>query len=328
MKPFVRNEDQGGGIPEWVVTFGDMMSLLLTFFIMLVSLSEIKEELEKIDELLHGALSGPTNHGTPVTGIVFGDGTGNPAGRGFKNYLKFPGWAAEADGTAHKAERLNDVIPNSHILDQYKNASNPKAHDEGTGMEIIRQCEGRLDKIVIGAGTGGTITGTATYLKERKPELMVVGVDPQGSIYTAATEDDVTTYLIEGVGEDFWPETYDPSITDRYEMVTDAQAFAMTRRLAVEEGDRVSVFPIFEALDITPVLEVRERPLRRTRFVLDTHLGRLATYLRLLGFDALYRNDAADDALARFDADFALMGLELSRFIPAVVDAFGGLDED
>jgi cystathionine beta-synthase len=68
------------------------------------------------------------------------------------------------------------------------------------------------------------------------PDIVVVGVDPEGSIYTAATDEDVTTYLIEGVGEDFWPETYDPSLTDSYEMVSDFEAFEMTRRLAVEEG--------------------------------------------------------------------------------------------
>ena len=85
-------------------------------------------------------------------------------------------------------------------------------------------------------GTGGTISGNARYLKSMNPDIEVVGVDPEGSIYTAETDDDVTTYLIEGVGEDFWPETYDPSLTDRYEMVTDLEAFEMTRRLAIEEG--------------------------------------------------------------------------------------------
>ena len=126
--------------------------------------------------------------------------------------------------------------PNHYRPDQYSNPANPQAHVLSTGPEIWKQTDGEVDVLVVGVGTGGTITGTATYLKERNPELIVVGVDPEGSIYTADTPDDVTTYLIEGVGEDFWPETYDPSITDRYEMVTDAEAFAMTRRMAVEEG--------------------------------------------------------------------------------------------
>jgi cystathionine beta-synthase len=126
--------------------------------------------------------------------------------------------------------------PGHYRPDQYSNPANPQAHVESTGPEIWRQTDGTIDILVAGVGTGGTITGTAKYLKSQKPDLEVVGVDPEGSIYTAATEDDITTYLIEGVGEDFWPESYDPSITDRYEMVTDAEAFEMTRRLAIEEG--------------------------------------------------------------------------------------------
>ena len=119
---------------------------------------------------------------------------------------------------------------------QYDNPANPAAHVASTGPEIWEQTDGQIDVYVAGVGTGGTISGTAKYLKSQKPDLVVVGVDPQGSIYTAEREEDVTTYLIEGVGEDFWPTTYDPSLTDRYEMVTDAQAFAMTRRLAAKEG--------------------------------------------------------------------------------------------
>ena len=126
--------------------------------------------------------------------------------------------------------------PGHYRPDQYSNPANPQAHVESTGPEIWRQTDGSVDILVVGVGTGGTITGTAKYLKSMKPEIEVVGVDPKGSIYTAASDEDVTTYLIEGVGEDFWPESYDPSITDRYEMVTDADAFEMTRRLAVEEG--------------------------------------------------------------------------------------------
>ncbi len=119
---------------------------------------------------------------------------------------------------------------------QYDNPANPAAHVASTGPEIWEQTDGKIDVYVAGVGTGGTISGTARYLKSQKPDLVVVGVDPEGSIYTAERDEDVTTYLIEGVGEDFWPTTYDPSLTDRYEMVTDAEAFAMTRRLAVEEG--------------------------------------------------------------------------------------------
>lgn len=126
--------------------------------------------------------------------------------------------------------------PGHYRPDQYSNPANPQAHVDSTGPEIWAQTDGEIDIFVAGVGTGGTITGTATYLKSMNPDVTVVGVDPKGSIYTAVEPEDVTTYLIEGVGEDFWPASYDPSVTDSYEMVTDAEAFAMTRRLAAEEA--------------------------------------------------------------------------------------------
>lgn len=134
------------------------------------------------------------------------------------------------------ADRLTAEIPNAYRPDQYSNPANPQAQYDTTGPEIWRQTEGTIDVLVAGVGTGGTISGTGRFLKEQNPQVMVVGVDPVGSIFTAATAADVTTYLIEGVGEDFWPETFDPGVVDRYEMVTDEQAFKMTRRLAVVEG--------------------------------------------------------------------------------------------
>lgn len=126
--------------------------------------------------------------------------------------------------------------PGHYRPDQYSNPANPQAHVVSTGPEIWEQTDGEIDIFVAGVGTGGTISGNAKYLKSMNPDIEVVGIDPEGSIYTAETEADVTTYLIEGVGEDFWPETYDPDLTDRYEMVGDAEAFEVTRRLAVEEG--------------------------------------------------------------------------------------------
>ena len=126
--------------------------------------------------------------------------------------------------------------PNHYQPDQYTNPANPQAHALSTGPEIWDQTGGEISIFVAGVGTGGTISGNARFLKQQNPDIRVVGVDPEGSIYTAATDDDVATYLIEGVGEDFWPETYDPELTDSYEMVTDAEAFEMTRRLATEEG--------------------------------------------------------------------------------------------
>lgn len=126
--------------------------------------------------------------------------------------------------------------PGHYRPDQYSNPANPAAHVVSTGPEIWKQTDGEIDILVAGVGTGGTIGGTASYLKNMNPNIEVVGVDPKGSIYTAESIAEVTTYLIEGVGEDFWPETYDPSLVERYEMVDDAEAFAMTRRLAIEEG--------------------------------------------------------------------------------------------
>jgi cystathionine beta-synthase len=134
------------------------------------------------------------------------------------------------------ADRLTAETPNSYRPDQYSNPENPQAHYDQTGPEIWRQTDGEIGVLVIGVGTGGTVTGAGRYLKERNPDIVIVGVDPQGSIYTAASEADVTTSLTEGVGEDFWPETYDPAVVDEYEMVTDAETFAMTRRLVEEEG--------------------------------------------------------------------------------------------
>ena len=134
------------------------------------------------------------------------------------------------------AERLTNEIPGAYRPDQYSNPANPQAQYETTGPEIWKQTDGQVKVFVCGVGTGGTISGAGRYLKEQDPEVMVVGVDPEGSIYTAERDEDITSYLIEGVGEDFWPETFAPEVLDAFEMVNDADAIAMTRRLAEEEG--------------------------------------------------------------------------------------------
>src|SRR5438128_6239861 len=133
------------------------------------------------------------------------------------------------------SDRLAEEIPGAYKPDQYTNEGNPEAHYETTGPEIWEQTGGEIDALVIAVGTGGTISGTGRYLKEQKPDLIVVGADPEGSIYTAG-EDKMHPYLVEGVGEDFWPKTFDRSIVDQWVTVTDRHSFTTARRMAREEG--------------------------------------------------------------------------------------------
>ena len=131
------------------------------------------------------------------------------------------------------ADRLTREIPGAFQPNQYANPANPETHYLTTGPELWRQSGGQITHLVVGVGTGGTITGIARYLKEQNPGIEVIGADPVGSIYS---NQEVHPYLVEGVGEDFWPKTYDPSVVDRYVTVSDRDAFLTTRRLAETEG--------------------------------------------------------------------------------------------
>lgn len=131
------------------------------------------------------------------------------------------------------AARLRDETPNAFSPDQYSNQNNPRAHYETTGPEIWSQTAGRVTHLVAGAGTGGTVSGVGRYLKEQNPAVEVIVADPPESVYAGG---DGRPYLVEGIGEDFWPTTYDTEVIDRVIAVTDADSFAMARHVTHAEG--------------------------------------------------------------------------------------------
>ncbi|XP_042283280.1 cystathionine beta-synthase b isoform X1 [Thunnus maccoyii] len=138
------------------------------------------------------------------------------------------------------AWHLKNEIPNSHILDQYRNASNPLAHYDTTAEEILEQCDGKLDMLVTGAGTGGTLTGVARKLKEKCPNIKIVAVDPEGSVLIGSDNSDQNenkiSYEVEGIGYDFIPTVLDRSLIDMWYKSTDKETFIMSRKLIREEG--------------------------------------------------------------------------------------------
>jgi cystathionine beta-synthase len=130
------------------------------------------------------------------------------------------------------ADRLTREVPGAFQPNQYFNPRNPEAHYNTTGPEIWRQTDGRITTFVAGVGTGGTITGVGKYLKEQNPAVRVIGADPEGSIYSG----EIAPYKVEGVGEDFWPGTFDREVVDEFIQVTDRESFVAARKLARQEG--------------------------------------------------------------------------------------------
>jgi len=150
--------------------------------------------------------------------------------------VRTPTEAAWDDPESHieVAKKMQSEIPNSHILDQYKNPANPDAHYEGTAQEILDDFDNSLKMVVAGVGTGGTITGMAKRLKEERPGITIIGVDPFGSILGGG--DEVYPYHVEGIGYDFFPDVLNNDLIDEYIKLPDAESFQMARRLIKEEG--------------------------------------------------------------------------------------------
>ncbi len=136
------------------------------------------------------------------------------------------------EGYIEIAKKMAAENEHIHLLNQYENPNNPGAHIKGTGPEIWEQTEGKLDYFVSGMGTGGTITGTAKYLKSQNPNVKVIGSDPEGSLYTG----EVAPYQVEGIGYDFYPDVFEPEIVDKMYRIPDKEAFNEARRLPKEEG--------------------------------------------------------------------------------------------
>ena len=223
------------------------------------------------------------------------------------------------------AKRLHEIIPGSHILDQYANPSNPQAHDEGTGREILDQCDGRLDAVVIGAGTGGTVTGVARAIKRELPQAQIIGVDPIGSILAGPEE--IRSYKVEGIGYDFIPDVLDRGLVDRWIKTNDRDSFRVARELIRDEGLLVggsSGSAVWAALMVGRELRADQRVvvilpdsvrnymtkfvddtwMRRNRFALDE--WELGTIEELVG------------ARARHD----VITVEVSQALGDVVDLF------
>ena len=152
------------------------------------------------------------------------------------------------------AERIAKETPGGFLPNQYYNAMNPQAHYKTTGPEVWEQTGGKITHFVVGVGTGGTVSGAGKYLKEQNPRVQIVGADPEGSLYTG----DIHPYKVEGIGEDFYPGTFDPALVDRWVRVSDRDSFLTARRLTREEGILVggsTGTAMFAALEVAKELD-------------------------------------------------------------------------
>ncbi len=190
------------------------------------------------------------------------------------------------------ADRLTEEIPGAFQPNQYFNQENPATHEETTGPEIWEQTDGTVDVFVAGIGTGGTITGVGRYLKRQRPDILVVGADPEGSVFSG---DEPRPYLVEGIGEDFWPDTYDPSVVDRVVRVSDRDSFLTARALTRREGILVGGSggtAVFAALQVA-----RDLPAEATIVVLlpdggRSYLSKIYSDSWMLQYGMLARSDA------------------------------------
>jgi cystathionine beta-synthase len=208
------------------------------------------------------------------------------------------------------AERLAAEIPGAYQPNQYFNPANPQAHYDSTGPEIWEQTDGKVDVFVAGIGTGGTISGVGRYLKERNPSVVVVGADPEGSVFSG---DLPRPYLVEGIGEDFWPATFDPSVVDRYVKVSDGDSFRTARAITRQEGILVGGScgtAVFAALEVA-----REFDADKTFVVLLPDTGR--QYLSKIYSDSwmLQHGMLERPDVIRVDEVLAAKGGELPQLV-------------
>ena len=208
------------------------------------------------------------------------------------------------------ADRLTEEIPGAFQPNQYFNPENPRTHYDTTGPEIWTQTGGEVDVFVAGVGTGGTITGVGRFLKEQNPDVTIVGADPEGSLFSG---DEPRPYLTEGIGEDFWPDSFDPSVVDRYVRVSDRDAFRTARAVTRREGILVGGScgsAVFAAIEVA-----RELDETATIVVLlpDTgrnYLSKLYSDSWMLQYGLMQRRD-----VVRVEEVLAAKGAELPTLV-------------